>query len=84
MGARGPPRGLSRVLNVLKIGGNEQNSFFFMSSILTHQTSASSVGEGYRWVTMDWDLQGPPTRTLGALKNNPIIGKKIEKRFSIF
>ena len=31
-----------------------------MSSILTHQTSASSVGEGYRWVTGDWDLQGAP------------------------
>ena len=33
--------------------------FFFMSSILTHQASVSSVEEGYRWVTGDWDLQGP-------------------------
>ena len=48
---------------------------FFMISILTHQTSASSVGEGYRWVTGDWDLQGPPTRTLGAIKNSPLIVK---------
>ena len=41
-GPRGPV-GLSRVLNVLKIEGNEQK-IFSMSSILTHQISASSVG----------------------------------------
>ena len=46
-----------------------------ISSILTHQTSASSVEEGYRLVTGDKDLQGPPPRTLGALKNSQIIVK---------
>ena len=46
-----------------------------MSSILTHQTSASSEGEGNRLATGDWDLQRPPTRTLGALKNSPMIVK---------
>ena len=46
-----------------------------MISILTHQTSVSRVREGYRWVTEDWDLQGPPTRTLGDIKNSPRIVK---------